>query len=177
MNKMWHAFEEMNTPRSVIWVDMDDFEKLLDQAEDEPDPARQITLLQQAIAKYRNNFSANLPCDNAEIESWRTHFQQGYLAALQELSILYEQVGDPDTARQIYLSAIRARRAFGENGRSFIHLDKLDIPNNPQTQSLRQCRRLVALLQRELEILLEEYSHPLSESDAVTKNTQEGGRG
>lgn len=174
MNKMGHAFEEMNTPRSAIRVDIDEFERLLTQAERESDPARQIALLQQAISKYRDDFSATLLFDDAEIDSWGTHFQQGYLAALQELSIVYEQVGDVETARQIYLNAIRARRAFAENGRSFIHLDEL---TDPPTQSLRQCKRLVALLQHELEILLEECSHPLTEPDSPAKQTQEGGRG
>jgi hypothetical protein len=174
MNKMRYAFEEMNIPRSAVWIDIDEFERLLTQAKNEPDPARQIALLQETISKYQADFSANLSFANAEIDSWRTHFQQGYLAALQELSILYEKMGDAVTARQIYLNAIRARRAFAGNGRSFIHLDE---PDSLPTQTLYQCKRLVALLQHELEILLEENSHPLDESDSLTKQTQGGGRG
>ncbi len=146
-----------------FWLDTDEFDKRLTQATEEPDPALEIHLLQEVVDLYRDDFLLNLPLRSSWIVTWRAHFQQGYLAALQRLSTLYEEAGDLQAAQQIYLNALKTRPLSGEHGRSFIHLVEA---NNTPLQTLRQCKRLIALLQSELETLLEVCRQPLAGSDS-----------
>lgn len=111
---------------------------------------------------YRDDFCSTYPFDLAGLLPG-AHFQQGYLAALQRLSTLYEEAGDLQAAQQIYLNALKTRPLSGEHGRSFIHLVEA---NNTPLQTLRQCKRLIALLQSELETLLEVCRQPLAGSDS-----------
>ena len=157
-----------------FWLDIDEFDKLLTQAAAEPGPAHELLLLQQAITLYRGDFLRKLPLNQEWITSWRTHFQQGHLAALQKLNALYEQVDSMESARMNYLDEIKAESISAENGRSFSYSAE---SNSSPTQTLRQCKRLISLLQNELEILLEECSHPLDEPDSSMDHVQEGRRG
>lgn len=155
-----------------LWTDVDEFDKLLTQAADEPNLAQKCLLLQQAVILYRDDFLLNLPFTAKWITTWRAHFQQGYLTALQKLSALYEQADDLESAKKIYLNALKARTASTEYGRSFIHLFE---DHTTPSQTLRQCKRLISLLQSELEILLEACRQPLDASDSSTDQPQEKG--
>lgn len=157
-----------------LWVDIDEFDTLLAQAAAEPTADRQRQLLQQAVNLYQDDFLHDLPLNQKWIIAWRAHFQQGYLAALQNLSALYEQAGDLETAQKIYLNALKAKPITAEHGRSFLHLVQ---DHSSSAQTLRQCQRLIALLQTELEILLEDYTQPLAASDSPEDKIQERGKG
>lgn len=147
----------------VFWLDVDEFDKRLAQAADAPDAAQEIQLLTEVIDLYQDDFLLNIPLRSSWIITWRVHFQQGYLAALQRLSTLYEEAGDFQAAHQIYLNALKTRPLSGEYGRSFIHLgESYTTPSH----TLRQCKRLITLLQSELETLLEACRQPLAGSDS-----------
>ena len=148
-----------------IWVDIDEFDKLLAQAADVSNAKHKMLLLQQAVNLYSGDFLINLPFTKEWIGSWRTHFRQGYFAALQKLSALHEQAGDLESAQKVYLNALTAKPFFLENNQHFRHL--FDANNTIPTQTLRQCKRLISLLQNELEFLLEEQCHqPLNDTDS-----------
>lgn len=162
-NPVWRVNGGYQLPDNLcFWLDTDEFDKRLTQAADEPDPAEEIHLLQEGVDLYRDDFLLNVPLRASWIVTWRTHFQQGYLAALQRLSALYEEAGDLLAAQQIYLNAVKTRPLSGEYGRSFIHLVEA---NATPSQTLRQCKRLISLLQSELETLLEVCRQPLAGSD------------
>ncbi|MBK8901817.1 MAG: PAS domain-containing protein [Anaerolineaceae bacterium] len=147
----------------LFWLDVNEFDKRLSQAAEEPDPAQEIRLLEEVVDLYQDDFLCNLPLRSSWIVTWRTHFQQGYLAALQRLSTLYEEASDLPAARWIYLNALKTQPVSGEYGRSFIHL--LEANTTP-SQTLRQCKRLISLLQSELETLLEACDQSLAGSDS-----------
>lgn len=157
-----------------FWLDINEFDKFLNQAAEETNPAYKQQLLQQAVALYQDDFLIDLPLTQSWIIAWRLHFQQGYLAALQKLSTLHEEAGDFSSAQRVYLDAIKAKPVSGEYGRSYIYLVR---ENSTPAQTLRQCKRLISLLQHELEILLEECCRPPEKSAASSENTQEDGRG
>lgn len=156
-----------------IWIDIDEFDKLLTKAANESNTTQEMLALQEAVSLYRDDFLLNIPFNQEWIASWRVHFQRGYLAALQKLSTLYEQASQLESAHNIYRNTLKPHSVATEHGRSFTHLVEA---NNSSAQSLRQCKRLISLLQNELKILLEEYSHPLDEADPITDRYQEGGK-
>jgi two-component SAPR family response regulator len=153
-----------------FWLDVDQFDRLLTQAANEPKPAQKTMLLLQAVALYRDDFLFNLPLKQKWITSWRAHFQQGYLVALQTLSTLYEQAGNLEAAQKICLNVLKTGSVSEEYGRSVI--DFVDIHNTPNI-TLRQCKRLIALLQNELELLQEAYDPPLASSDSTANLPQQ----
>lgn len=162
-NPVWRVNGGYQLPDNLsFWLDTDEFDKRLTQAADEPDPTEEIYLLQEVVDLYRDDFLFNVPLRASWLVTWRTHFQQGYLAALQRLSTLYEEAGDLLAAQRIYLNALKTRPLSGEYGRSFFHLVEA---NATPSQTLRQCKRLISLLQSELEILLEVCRQPLAGSD------------
>lgn len=162
-NPVWQVNGGYQLPKNLcFWLDTDEFDKRLTQAADEPNPAEETRLLQEVVDLYRDDFLLNVPLRSSWIVTWRTHFQQGYLAALQRLSTLYEEAGELLAAQQIYLNALKTRPLSGEYGRSFIHLVEA---NATPSQTLRQCKRLISLLQSELEILQEACRQPLTSSD------------
>lgn len=156
------------------WLDIDQFDRLLSQAAEEPNRAQKTSLLQQAIALYRDDFLVDLPFKQKWITTWRAHFQQGYLVTLQTLSALYEQDGDLEGAQRIYLNLLKTGPASREYGRSVI--DLFQTSSSP-SQTLRQCKRLIALLQNELERLHEACAAPPEVADSIPNSTMEEPKG
>ena len=154
----------------ALWVDSEEFDALLLQANQEINGERKRELLQQAVNLYQDDFLNEISFNQKWIISHRAHLQQGYLTALQQLSALHEQAGDLEMAQSVYLNALKAKPFSVGNGRSFLHL--VQTHSSPD-QTLRHCQRLISLLQNELEILLDEYTEPL----VASEQPQERGKG
>lgn len=145
------------------WLNSEQFDERLTQSEEASDESKKIFLLQQAIALYRNDFLFNVPLKQKWISTWRAHFQQRYLVALQMWSALCEQSENLEEVQNIYLNVLKTGSFLKGDGRSDPNLTNLiETPNSPN-QTLHHCKRLIALLQNELE-LLHEDSEPSTET-------------
>jgi two-component SAPR family response regulator len=148
------------------WLDSEQFDELITQSEEASDQLKKMLMLQQAIALYRNDFLFNVPFKQKWIAIWRAHFQQRYLVALQTLSALWEQSRDKEEAQNICLNLLKPGSFLKEDGRSDPNF--IETPNSPN-QTLHHCKRLIALLQKELE-LLQEDSEPSTETANAAAN-------
>mgnify|MGYP001065929589 CR=1 FL=1 len=85
---------------SDYWFDIEAFEALLDQADQEKSPENTIALLEGALGLYRGDYLEGIYADWSALE--RQRLQGRHLAVLETLAELYGSGGDLQRAIELY---------------------------------------------------------------------------
>jgi DNA-binding SARP family transcriptional activator len=85
------------------WLDVDAFEKGINEARTERDPQNAIKIYEDTLSLYRGEYLLDL--GNTQISSTgeQHRFYERYLSGLEELAMLYEQTYQDEAAKDIYL--------------------------------------------------------------------------
>ena len=134
------------------WIDVEVFIRGIQQARLETAVAKSITLYEEAVALYRDDYLSDLiPATDFGSSSKQTRLRQLYLSALEELGTLYQQQEQTEQARSIYLK-ILAIAPHREN--AFQQLARLSQGTDTLQDSVAYCQRLAAALKNELDLIM-----------------------
>jgi DNA-binding SARP family transcriptional activator len=132
------------------WLDVQAFEQGLRRARLEPNRDKAIAIYKEILALYRGEYLTDL--GNTEICSTgeQHRLQERHLAALEELGLLYEQIGRENEAKEIYQNIM----ALDHTRESACQrLMRLLISQGESTNAASYCRRLNEALRLELNVL------------------------
>jgi DNA-binding SARP family transcriptional activator len=147
------------------WVDSVAFEAGVGRARREADPARASALYREALALYRDDFLAELLPGLDARWCWaeRDRLRELYLAALEELGVLWERQGRDGEARELYLRVLSLEPCREAVSR---RLMRLLLRRGDRAGAASEYRRLADVLRRELDL------EPSAETVAVLEEAR-----
>jgi two-component SAPR family response regulator len=135
------------------WIDLDAFKLGIQQARLEKDTANAIHYYKEALALYRGDYLVDLSTEfSAEKRNEQHELRELYLAAMEEIGVLYQQQEQIENARQTYLKILAVDP---ERESTFKLLARLSQQGSESwADSIAYCQRLAAALKDELDLIL-----------------------
>jgi PAS domain S-box-containing protein len=145
-----------------LWRDLDYVAIQLEQARLEPNPRRAKTSLQELLLLFRGDYLADLSRTAVWAADRYLVAQKLHLCALETTGDLLQQLGQPQEAKKLYLSALMVDPDYDSAYQKLIHLA---LPHGSKIEALAYCQRLAATLRSELDIMLDaEFRELLQET-------------
>jgi predicted ATPase/DNA-binding SARP family transcriptional activator len=148
-------------PQACCWVDVQEFEKQLDHAED-AEPDEHARLLREAVALYRGEFLEGC-YDDWCIEE-RDYLKNLHLKALQELVVHHAERKEYEQAISYAKLLLSVNPLQEEVHRQLMYLHYAMGDRNAAIQQYRECE---TILKQELDV------EPLPETQALFKEIEE----
>jgi len=127
------------------WYDVQEFERLLDEAAEAQSPEEQIGRYQEALALYRGDYLEEFYSDWCQQE--RERLRERYIAAAMRLADLYLERGEPESAIGV-CQAVLARDRYQE--RAYHRLMRAYAATGDRTAAIKAYRQCVDLLREDL---------------------------
>lgn len=131
----------------VHWLDTKAFLGGIRRARAESDMEQAISAYKQALSLYRGEYLADLTITSIWSPAEQHHYQELYLAALEELGAIYEQQGLTEAARESYWQAVTIAPWRETATRKLMYLL---VQMGDKAGAIKQCQRLTAVLQNDL---------------------------
>ncbi len=127
------------------WYDVQEFERLLDEAAEAERPEEQMERYQEALALYRGDYLEEFYSDWCQQE--RERLRERYMAAAMRLADLYLEQGSPELAIGVCQSVL-ARDRYQE--RAYHRLMRAYAATGDRTAAIKAYRQCVDLLREDL---------------------------
>ena len=163
-----YQHEVQANSRTNLWVDVQEFESIIEQASRECEKLGELALFPKLLAAaelYRGPFLEG--CYSPWCSEVRNRLEQNFIQLLETLMDAFEQVRDYDTGIRCGLRAIAVDRARESAHRRLMRL--LYVAGD-RTAALRQYRRCAEALAEELD------SQPGAKTAELYRQIQSGGQ-